>query len=319
MSKKAGKLELGSEISLGGGIWIAKRKTETEGIVTLALKTSLKNMEFDEAEPGNPDELRADYGNNDYELSNIRQWLNSRGNDWFRKQHEYDAPPEDYEYTNGFLTDFTEKELDAIKKLENGDLFYLPSVDEVDLVTGDEFDKGWVRTRTPSSSYSSFVRIVNSSGALYFNNAYNGNFGVRPLCNLSSETELEKVDGVWRVIKQPKTGKKKKNKKSKRQKQEKILRKAVSKWGICWVSDDGELVRLNDIVTVEYFPFIGDGTCHNRGVVIGLGKKYITLDCSGEFESKIIKYHRNRIVSIERDGWMISGEGHSILLINKGE
>lgn len=91
------------------------------------------------------------------------------------------------------------------------------------------------------------------------------------------------------------------------------------KWEICWVSDDGELVRLNDIVTVEYFPFIGDGTCHNRGVVIGLGKKYITLDCSGEFESKIIKYHRNRIVSIERDGWMISGEGHSILLINKGE
>ncbi|WKY45984.1 DUF6273 domain-containing protein [Eubacteriaceae bacterium ES2] len=232
MSKKAEKLELGSEISLGGRIWIAKRKSESAEIVTLALKTALKNMEFDEAEPGNPDEWRADYGNNDYRLSNIRQWLNSRGNDWFRKQHEYDAPPEVYEYTNGFLTDFTEKELDAIKKLENGDLFYLPSVDEVDLVTGDEFNKEWVWTRTPSSGNSFSVRSVYSSGALGNYSAYLGYYGVRPLCNLTSETELEKVDDAWRVIKQPKTGKKKKNKKSKRQKQEEILRKAVSKWGM---------------------------------------------------------------------------------------
>ncbi|MDN5307960.1 MAG: hypothetical protein PWP16_1323 [Eubacteriaceae bacterium] len=232
MSKKAGKLELGSEISLGGRIWIAKRKSEPAEIVTLALKTSLKNMEFDEAEPGNPDEWRADYGNNDYELSNIRQWLNSRGNDWFRKQHEYDAPPEDYEYTNGFLTDFTEKELDAIKKLENGDLFYLPSVDEVDLVTGDEFDKGWVWTRTPYSGSSYFVRGVSSTGALLDNYAFNGNFGVRPLCSLSSETKLTKVDDAWQIIDQKKTEKKKKNKRSKKQQQDEILRKVIAKWGM---------------------------------------------------------------------------------------
>jgi hypothetical protein len=231
MSKRAKELKLGSEVRFGGRIWITKRIDET-GCATLVLKEALRNMEFDEAEPGNPDEWRADYGNNDYELSNIRQWLNSRGNDWFRKQHEYDAPPEDYEYTNGFLTDFTEKELDAIKKLENGDLFYLPSLDEVDLVTGDEFDKGWVWTRTPSSGSSCNVRVVHSSGALYNHYASNGHYGVRPLCSLSSETKLTKVDDAWQIIDQKKTEKKKKNKRSKKQQQDEILRKVIAKWGM---------------------------------------------------------------------------------------
>lgn len=41
--------------------------------------------------------------------------------------------------------------------------------------------------RTPSSSNSRSVRYVGSSGALSFNNARNGYYGVRPLCNLSSD------------------------------------------------------------------------------------------------------------------------------------
>ena len=40
--------------------------------------------------------------------------------------------------------------------------------------------------RTPDSGYSYYVRYVYSSGALFDSNAYNGNGGVRPLCNLSS-------------------------------------------------------------------------------------------------------------------------------------
>jgi hypothetical protein len=40
--------------------------------------------------------------------------------------------------------------------------------------------------RTPYSGYSYNVRIVYSSGALNFNNAYYGSWGVRPLCNLNS-------------------------------------------------------------------------------------------------------------------------------------
>lgn len=42
----------------------------------------------------------------------------------------------------------------------------------------------WLRTPYSGSSY--IVRYVYSSGALYYNNAYNGRWGVRPLCNLSS-------------------------------------------------------------------------------------------------------------------------------------
>ena len=40
--------------------------------------------------------------------------------------------------------------------------------------------------RTPYSGYSCYVRYVYSSGALNYDNACNGNRGVRPLCNLNS-------------------------------------------------------------------------------------------------------------------------------------
>lgn len=43
-------------------------------------------------------------------------------------------------------------------------------------------------TRTPRSSYSGRVHYVFSDGSLNYVNAYNGYVGVRPLCNLNSET-----------------------------------------------------------------------------------------------------------------------------------
>lgn len=48
----------------------------------------------------------------------------------------------------------------------------------------------WWWTLTPwtcDPEYSYNVRIVYSSGALYWNNAYNGYDGVRPLCNMKSD------------------------------------------------------------------------------------------------------------------------------------
>ena len=49
--------------------------------------------------------------------------------------------------------------------------------------------KGWYYwLRTPYSSNSYYVRNVYSGGFLYYFNAWNGNNGVRPLCNLSSDT-----------------------------------------------------------------------------------------------------------------------------------
>lgn len=57
-------------------------------------------------------------------------------------------------------------------------------------------EKGWYYwTRTPSSSYSYYVRYVISDGSLSNVGAGNGVVGVRPLCNLSSDTLVsDKVD-----------------------------------------------------------------------------------------------------------------------------
>ena len=47
-----------------------------------------------------------------------------------------------------------------------------------------------------SNSYN--VRNVNSSGAMNWNNAYNGNNGVRPLCVLKSEILKSYLNGDMR-------------------------------------------------------------------------------------------------------------------------
>jgi len=50
--------------------------------------------------------------------------------------------------------------------------------------------------RTPYASYSCVVRVVNAAGALSNLSAFNGYWGVRPLCNLSSEILVsDSVDG----------------------------------------------------------------------------------------------------------------------------
>jgi hypothetical protein len=69
---------------------------ETKPTITLMTKNIIRNAAFDVAEPDNPDSLRAEYGNNRWSVSNIRQWLNSEGtaNEWFIPQHEFDAAPD---------------------------------------------------------------------------------------------------------------------------------------------------------------------------------------------------------------------------------
>ena len=73
------------------------------------------------------------------------------------------------------------------------------SEDKVALITCDDYrkyrslisiikDYWW--TITPwscNSAFSYYVRHVNTFGALYYDSAY-GSFGVRPLCNLKSDT-----------------------------------------------------------------------------------------------------------------------------------
>lgn len=57
--------------------------------------------------------------------------------------------------------------------------------------------------RTPNSALSYRVRYVSSSGALNYYNAYDGNFGLRPLCNLRSDilvSDSVDSDGCYQTI-----------------------------------------------------------------------------------------------------------------------
>ena len=48
---------------------------------------------FDGKEPTNTDNNRKKYGNNNWQYSNIEQWLNSDQSNWYSAQHSADAPP----------------------------------------------------------------------------------------------------------------------------------------------------------------------------------------------------------------------------------
>ncbi|MDR3091446.1 MAG: fibronectin type III domain-containing protein [Clostridiales bacterium] len=65
-------------------------------------------------------------------------------------------------------------------------------------------DAGWYWwLRTPYTSYSYNVRNVTTSGALSHHIAYDGNRGVRPLCNLSSGilvSDSPDTDGAYQII-----------------------------------------------------------------------------------------------------------------------
>lgn len=58
---------------------------------------------FDEGEPNNPIYVRRDNGNNRWMHSNLRQWLNKSGKNWYTAQHAYDCKRED-EPKIGFLS-----------------------------------------------------------------------------------------------------------------------------------------------------------------------------------------------------------------------
>lgn len=88
---------------------------QTENIIKLAC--------FDAIEASNSDSYRKQYGNNNYAVSNIRQWLNSDALSWYSAQHSADAPPSnanvwnnynEYDAFPGFLNGFTTDEKNAI-------------------------------------------------------------------------------------------------------------------------------------------------------------------------------------------------------------
>ena len=79
---------------------------------------------FDAKEPTNTDTNRKKYGNNNWQYSNIEQWLNSDQASWYSAQHNYDAPPSSanvsdnaYDTHKGFLYHWSNEDKALLKDM----------------------------------------------------------------------------------------------------------------------------------------------------------------------------------------------------------
>lgn len=166
MRKKYSEIKPGEVFTFGGQNWI---RLEEAGLCIM--EDILEERAFDEE-------------SNNWRKSELREYLN---NYFYETLADYDAEEKDFLMIETDLTaDDGMKDYDASKDL-------------ISLMTADLYRsnrhllkplESWWWLATPysclaSSSYT--VQYVHSSGALSYNDAFNGNFGVRPLCNLSSE------------------------------------------------------------------------------------------------------------------------------------
>ena len=191
--------------------------------MTLMPHDCLDALMFDNKEPSNSNSDRKNYGNNRYLHSNIRKWLNSSesASNWWIAQHSKDAKPDYVTTRAGFMSYFDNDFLFAIGKTKikvakdtevdgggyeeiSDDYFYLPSRTEVGLANEDSIAEGalfpyfdsnekrikyyngsanywWMRT--PSSNDPSSVCLMNPSGVINANSAYQAS-GVAPVCNI---------------------------------------------------------------------------------------------------------------------------------------
>ena len=110
-----------SELSIGDTFMLGKYQVENENpwdieweIVhqtddyQIAMTKQIIDLRpFDGKESSNTDSNRKTYGNNNWTVSNIKQWLNSDQASWYSSQHQYDAPPNDnncHKYTKDGTT-----------------------------------------------------------------------------------------------------------------------------------------------------------------------------------------------------------------------
>ena len=167
MQKKYSEIKPGEVFAFGGQNWI---RLEEAGLCVM--EDILEERAFDEE-------------SNDWRKSELREYLN---NYFYETLTDYDAEEKDFLMIETDLT------------ADDGMKDYSTSKDLISLMTADLYRsnrhllkplESWWWLATPHSclaSSSYHVRYVSSSGALSSYYAYNGVYGVRPLCNLSSET-----------------------------------------------------------------------------------------------------------------------------------
>lgn len=126
---KIGDLKVGAKLFFGN---YGTRENTTHPITWLKASSDneflseyvLDLLRFDAQERNNPDRDIYWYGNGDYEISNIIQFMNSFEEDWYDPMHKFDAPPGNPmnvndglgEYVNhpGFLHGFEDYELECL-------------------------------------------------------------------------------------------------------------------------------------------------------------------------------------------------------------
>lgn len=137
------------------------------------------------------EERAFDEGNkNDFAASSLRAYLNG---EFLRRLIKAGAPEEMFEYFNIDLT------ADDGLKNYGGDRVRIGLItcEEYRLLRGNipALPDRWWWTATPDSPINNFVRHVSSGGSLRDDYAYNGYYGVRPLCNLKSEILVSYLNG----------------------------------------------------------------------------------------------------------------------------
>jgi hypothetical protein len=193
-------------------IWYAgepNHKLYPPDTVTIVPVGTMGNITFSSANPIDKVKERRLYGNNRYQDSYVRQRINSD------------------EFLHAI---FTDEELAAIvetcvhtliPEVDGGgigpsyDRLFLLSASEVGLVEDDaegsiielfkdekirkardiesDLDWWWLRSANVSNSYN--VRCVSAYGTLSYSNAYYGNWGLRPACNLKSDYLVSVLGG----------------------------------------------------------------------------------------------------------------------------
>ena len=120
---------------------VIENKADTDSIKLIS-KNIITSLAYDAAEPDNTIGKISSAGNSRWDLSNIRQWLNSDGaaDSWFTPQHEFDTAPS-YVSDPGFLTGFSSgtkqhfvtstistpvPNVYNIGSVNTNDIFYLP-------------------------------------------------------------------------------------------------------------------------------------------------------------------------------------------------
>lgn len=112
-----GDLPIGAKLIFGTFDEDDIRWIKVSGDSDFIAETRTGFLSYDRAEGTNVSRARRNFGNNFFPHSNIAQWLNAIGPDWFHNAHEHDEKPA-YDCIPGFLSSFTQEEFAALTDRE---------------------------------------------------------------------------------------------------------------------------------------------------------------------------------------------------------